>query len=241
MAKAKDTSQMSDADKEKQAHTEWEQQKKLREKKQKEREERKKRREKLEMKRIQTIINFPFSALLKLSIVIGLISFVYKFFGSSDNLTGSLFFAFIVCAGVYVGAGIIMAIVIFFISEVKKRELNELIKLEREKKLQEEQQRKLEEQQRQEEEAKLEEQMNRELREELRKHEETMRLNAATVHQTATHPQQESIAKNNPAQTISPDLPDAIFMNDNMFGSDSQDNSFDEDSIINDEIQKVIK
>jgi hypothetical protein len=138
------------------------------EKKQKERLSRRKQREQKEMKRIRSIIDFPFKFLFQASLVIGLVFFIFKFFGQSEAIGTSLLIAFIVFAAVYIGVGGIMMLVLFFVSANKKEKLREMIRQEKEQK-------KLLEQKRAEEEARLESQFNNGLAEEMRRRQESSR------------------------------------------------------------------
>ena len=122
------------------------------EKKYKERIQRRKKREQKEMKRIHSIIEFPFKFLFKACLVLGLVFFIYKYFGQSNELAGSLLNAFIVFSSSYIGFGAIMMLVLFLVSAAKKEKLRDAIRHEREQKRQEDLRRA-------EEEARLESQL----------------------------------------------------------------------------------
>jgi hypothetical protein len=107
------------------------------EKKYKERIQRRKKREQKEMKRIHSIIEFPFKFLFNACLVVGLVFFIYKYFGQSQDLGNSLLNAFIVFSVSYIGFGAIMMLVLFIVSAAKKEKLREAIKAEREQKRQE--------------------------------------------------------------------------------------------------------
>jgi len=106
------------------------------EKKYKERVQKRKKREQKEMKRIHSIIEFPFKFLFKACLVIGLVFFIYKYFGQSQDLGDSLLIAFIIFSASYIGFGAIMMLVLFLVSAAKKEKLREAIRAEREQKRQ---------------------------------------------------------------------------------------------------------
>jgi Skp family chaperone for outer membrane proteins len=108
------------------------------EKKYKERVQQRKKREQKEMKRIHSIIEFPFKFLFKACLVIGLVFFIYKYFGQSQDLGASLLIAFIVFSASYIGFGAIMMLVLFLVSAAKKEKLREAIRADKEQKRQEE-------------------------------------------------------------------------------------------------------
>ncbi|TAL68410.1 MAG: hypothetical protein EPN82_10475 [Bacteroidetes bacterium] len=128
------------------------------EKKYKERVQRRKKREQKEMKRIHSIIEFPFKFLFKACLVLGLVFFIYKYFGQSADLPASLLNAFIVFSASYIGFGAIMMLVLFLVSAAKKEKLRESIRLEREQKRQDDLRRA-------EEEARLDSQLSSSYRE----------------------------------------------------------------------------
>ncbi|MBI5325370.1 MAG: NADH dehydrogenase subunit 6 [Ignavibacteriae bacterium] len=129
------------------------------EKKYKERVQRRKKREQKEMKRIHSIIEFPFKFLFKACLVVGLVFFIFKYFGQSQDLGASLLNAFVIFSASYIGFGAIMMLVLFLVSAAKKEKLRESIKLEREQKRQDDLRRA-------EEEARLDSQLNSGYREE---------------------------------------------------------------------------
>jgi hypothetical protein len=106
------------------------------EKKYKERVQKRKKREQKEMKRIHSIIEFPFKFLFKACLVVGLVFFIYKYFGQSQDLGDSLLIAFIIFSASYIGFGAIMMLVLFLVSAAKKEKLREAIRAEREQKRQ---------------------------------------------------------------------------------------------------------
>ena len=113
-----------------------EEKKKEFEKKYKERVQRRKKREQKEMKRIHSIIEFPFKFLFKACLVVGLVFFIYKYFGQSQDLGESLLIAFIVFSASYIGFGAIMMLVLFLVSAAKKEKLREAIRADKEQKRQ---------------------------------------------------------------------------------------------------------
>lgn len=122
------------------------------EKKYKERIQRRKKREQKEMKRIHSIIEFPFKFLFNACLVVGLVFFIYKYFGQSQDLGGSMLNAFIVFSASYIGIGAIMMLILFLMSAAKKEKLRETIRAEREQK-------RLDDLRRAEEEARLDSQL----------------------------------------------------------------------------------
>src|SRR3989339_1426 len=106
------------------------------EKKYKERVQKRKKREQKEMKRIHSIIEFPFKFLFKACLVVGLVFFIYKYFGQSQDLGESLLIAFIVFSASYIGFGALMMLVLFLVSAAKKEKLREAIRADREQKRQ---------------------------------------------------------------------------------------------------------
>lgn len=95
---------------------------KLELKERKEKEKQKQKTEKEEKKRINNILNFPVKFLTQLSLVIGLLFFMAKYFGSNSDLVDSFYYAFLLFAVIYLGGGLILILVVFMISKQKERE-----------------------------------------------------------------------------------------------------------------------
>ncbi len=112
-------------EREKREKAEIEKKQKEREKNLKERQKRKKKRIQREKRKINEKINMPFKLLLNLAIVGGLITFLSSFFGRGNDLVDSIYHSFIVFSGLFLGIGIVMAIIFFFVSENKIKEEEE--------------------------------------------------------------------------------------------------------------------
>ena len=145
--------------------------KKLQELKQKEKEKKKKdraqyikKKEKKERKRINTILNYPFSVLFRVSMLASIIYFIYIFIGNEVELPKALLNSFLVFSAFYLGAGVIMVTTIYVMSEKKKVELEEQRKIEEEQRKIDEEERLIKQQQMEEEFKQAEARRHEELR-----------------------------------------------------------------------------
>jgi uncharacterized membrane protein YciS (DUF1049 family) len=121
---------------------------KIRLQKVKESDAKKKKRMKLHQSRINALVTYPYSVLLQISSVLGIMTFIYFYMWVSATLLSSLLNLFFVFATIYLGGGLLMMGYYFMKSDVKKRELEEKIQIEKlkvEKEEQERQARELEE------------------------------------------------------------------------------------------------
>ncbi len=100
-------------------------------------EKRRKEREKLESKRIKKMISFPFVTLAKLCTVFALIMFVVMYYGYQTDLVTAIYFAFLTFAAAYLGIGLIIVVVMLFMSEQKRKEVEEKKKAIEERRKQE--------------------------------------------------------------------------------------------------------
>lgn len=132
-------------EKEAQENKEIENLKKEKEKKQKRKQLRAKKKQKEEIKRIKNLINLPFKLHLQISLLITLFAFIIIFFWIELDVQRTLLYTFFIFSILYFGVGLIMVSTIFLISEDKKKELEEMRRLEAEIKADEEKQREDEE------------------------------------------------------------------------------------------------
>ncbi|MFA5511606.1 MAG: hypothetical protein WC313_04075 [Candidatus Kapaibacterium sp.] len=91
------------------------------------REKKYQKRLKEEQKRLEKIVSSPAKALFGISLIIGLLSFIFTYFsGSSELISGLLtaFFAFSIC---FIGIGVTMILYFFFKSEQIKKEQRKAI------------------------------------------------------------------------------------------------------------------
>ncbi len=111
---------------------------KERQRKAKEIEAKKKKKIKQHQSKINSLVTYPYNVLLQLSVILGIMAFVYFYLWSSSSLITSLLYLFFVFSTIYLGGGLMMLGYYFVKSEVKRRELEEQIKLEKQKREKEE-------------------------------------------------------------------------------------------------------
>lgn len=128
-------------DKEAKERAELEKKKKEKEEKRKRIEKRQKKKQKEEMKRIKSIIDFPFKTLFHVSSLITLIYFIVTFFGSDKLLYKAIYNSFIVFTSLYLGFGIVIVAIFLVISEKKEKEFQEELHIMMEKRKEEEERR----------------------------------------------------------------------------------------------------
>lgn len=128
-------------DKEAKERAELEKKKKEKEAKRKRIEKRQKKKQKEELKRIKTIIDFPFNTLFHVSSLITLIYFIVIFFGSDELLYKAIYNSFIVFTSLYLGFGIVLVAIFLLISEKREKEFQEELRIIMEKRKEEEERR----------------------------------------------------------------------------------------------------
>lgn len=106
---------------------------KEKEQKRKLKEKRIKEERKQEIKRIKTLINLPFKLLLHLSLLATMMMSIILYFWLELDLKTTLIYLFLIFTFFYFGIGIIMVAAVLMISEDKKKELEELQRIERER------------------------------------------------------------------------------------------------------------
>jgi len=85
----------------------------------KERERRVAIKEKNEERRIRKIVRFPFKILFQAALLFTLLTFIVLYFGSSTEVYRALYLSFIIFTSLYLGIGLIMTGVIYFVSQEK--------------------------------------------------------------------------------------------------------------------------
>jgi len=105
---------------------------KEKEKVKKEQEARLKKRLKIERKRINKIVSFPFKTLFVLGMVSGCVFFLYNFYAEAETLLISLFKGFVLFVLVYFGLGLLILIWLFVLAKVRQKEAEEKKRLEEE-------------------------------------------------------------------------------------------------------------
>ncbi len=128
-------------EKEAKERAELEKKKKEKEEKRKRIEKRQKKKQKEEMKRIKSIIDFPFKTLFHVSSLITLLYFIVVFFGSDKLLYKAIYNSFIVFTSLYLGLGIVIVAIFLVISEKKEKEFQEELRIMMEKRKEEEERR----------------------------------------------------------------------------------------------------
>lgn len=88
-------------------------------KRKKERERRVAIKEKNEERRIRKIVRFPFKILFQAALLFTLLTFIVLYFGSSTEVYRALYLSFIIFTSLYLGIGLIMTGVIYFVSQEK--------------------------------------------------------------------------------------------------------------------------
>lgn len=116
----------------------------------KEQEARIKKRLKAERKKLDKITTFPYKFLFYLGAIIGIIGFLWFFFGQNQNVSFSLLKGFSFLAIVYIGGGIVFFVWVLIIARMKQKEFERKRLIE-------------EESQREREKAELEGKLEREL------------------------------------------------------------------------------
>jgi len=84
-----------------------------------ERERRVKLKEKKEERRIRKIVRFPFKLLFQGALLFTLLTFIILYFGSDVEVYRALYLSFIIFSSLYLGIGLIMTGVIYFVSQEK--------------------------------------------------------------------------------------------------------------------------
>jgi len=106
---------------------------KEKERKRKLKEKRLKEQRKEEIKRIKTLINLPFKLLLHISLFITMFMLIILFFWLELDIKTALIHMFLIFTAFYFGIGIVMVAAVLMLSEDKKKELEELQRIEKEK------------------------------------------------------------------------------------------------------------
>lgn len=106
---------------------------KEKERKRKLKEKRLKEERKQEIKRIKNLINLPFKLLLQISLLATMFMSVILYFWMELDLKTTLIYLFLIFTLFYFGIGIIMVAAVLMLSEDKKRELEEIKRIEKEK------------------------------------------------------------------------------------------------------------
>lgn len=89
--------------------------------------------EKKEEKRIRRLVKFPFKTLFQLSLLAGAITFLIQHYGSEVDMIRSLYRGSLAVLAFLLGGGLIMAVLVWIISDIKKKELEQEIEAERER------------------------------------------------------------------------------------------------------------
>jgi uncharacterized membrane protein YcjF (UPF0283 family) len=110
-------------DKEEREKKELEKKRKEKEAKLKRIQKRVKQKEKEEIKRIKTIVEFPFKTLFQVSSLITSLFFIVVFFGKGEELYKAVYNSFIVFTALYLGLGIVLVAIFLVMSERKEKEL----------------------------------------------------------------------------------------------------------------------
>lgn len=98
----------------------------------KEQEARIKKRLKIERKKIDRIITFPYKFLFYLGSIVGIISFLWFFLADNHNLIFSLLKGFLIMSMIYLGGGLIFFVGVLIVARIRQREMEEKRKLEEE-------------------------------------------------------------------------------------------------------------
>lgn len=98
----------------------------------KEQDVRLKKRLKIERKKIDRIITFPYNFLFYLGSIVGIISFLWFFFVDNYNLLFSLLKGFLIMSMVYLGGGLIFFVGVLIVARFRQREMEEKRRLEEE-------------------------------------------------------------------------------------------------------------
>lgn len=96
-------------------------------KKPSEREKRYQKKLNQEKKKLNNIISFPTKALFLISLITGLITFTFTYFGSSSEIISSILTSFFAFSLSFIGLGVGMILYFFFKSEQIKKEYAEKI------------------------------------------------------------------------------------------------------------------
>lgn len=104
---------------------------KEKERKRKLKEKRIKEQRKEEIKRIKTLINLPFKLLLHISLFVTMFMSIIFFFWLELDIKTTLIYMFLIFTAFYFGIGIVMVAAVILFSEDKKKELEELQRIEK--------------------------------------------------------------------------------------------------------------
>lgn len=91
-----------------------------------------KNRIKIERKKIDRIITFPYNFLFYLGSIVGIICFLWFFFAENHNFLFSLLKGFLIMSMVYLGGGLIFFIGVLIVARIRQREIEEKRRLEEE-------------------------------------------------------------------------------------------------------------
>ncbi len=84
-----------------------------------------------EKKKLNNLVSFPSKALFSISLIAGLMTFTYSYFGSSTELISALLTAFFAFSASFIGLGFTMVLFFFLKSEQIKREFAEQLDKEK--------------------------------------------------------------------------------------------------------------
>lgn len=94
-----------------------------------------------EKKKLNSIISFPSKALFGVSLIAGLMTFTYSYFGSGSELISALLTSFFAFSVSFIGVGFTMILYFFLKSEQIKKEFAQQVLMEKNERLYEEQRR----------------------------------------------------------------------------------------------------
>lgn len=98
----------------------------------KEQEARLKKRLKIERKRLDKIVSFPFKSLFFIGSISGIVFFLYNFYSEGDTILLSLFKGFLLFIAVYFGLGLIFLLWFLVLARVRQKEAEEKKRMEEE-------------------------------------------------------------------------------------------------------------